>query len=241
MVLPNSPCLEILSDKTKITQRALEIVLELYDRAIAARGQFTFVAAGGSTPKALYQALAKQDLDWQKFQVFWGDERYVPVTDPQSNQGMTRDAWLSQVAIPAENIHPMLTTNSDPAIAAQEYESHLQKFFNLNSGEFPSFDLVLLGIGDDGHTASLFPNTAALEVSDRLVTVGQKDGQPRLTFTYPLINQARQILFLVDGASKIQALEAIFDPNSSSQEYPAKLIAGSVTWLISQSAAPTKY
>ncbi len=239
MVLPkNFPHVEILADKTEITKHALAIVLELYQQSIAARGQFTFVASGGSTPKALYQALAKQNLDWQKFQVFWGDERYLPATDPQSNQGMTRANWLDQVSIPIKNIHAIPTNNADHAIAAQEYTNHLAEFFDLAPGEFPSFDLILLGIGDDGHTASLFPHTDALKVSDRLITVGQKDGQPRITFTYPLINQARQILFLVDGESKIQALKEVFDPSSSSQQYPAKLITGNVTWLISQSASP---
>jgi 6-phosphogluconolactonase len=195
------------------------------------------VAAGGSTPKLLYQALAQQQLDWQKFQVFWGDERYVPVHDPQSNQGMTRAAWLDQVSIPAHNIHPIPTDQLDPAIASQNYESDLQTFFGINPGIFPSFDLVLLGIGDDGHTASLFPHTEALTVSNRLITVGEKDQQPRITFTYPLINHARQILFLVDGESKAPALKQIMSASSDPNHYPAKLIKGNLKWLVSQSAA----
>jgi 6-phosphogluconolactonase len=229
------PNIEILSDKSAITSRALAIVLELYQQAIAARDQFTFVAAGGSTPKLLYEALAEQQLDWQKIHIFWGDERYVPLTDPQSNQGMTRAAWLDRVAIPANNIHPMPTDQLNPAIAAQSYESDLQKFFEIAPGQFPSFDLVLLGIGDDGHTASLFPHTKALAVSDRLITVGEKDGQPRITFTYRLINHARQILFLVDGDAKKTAFKQIVTESSSTDQYPAKLIAGNVTWLVSES------
>lgn len=227
---------EILADKTAITHRALEIVLELYQGAIAARGLFTLVAAGGSTPKSLYQALALQSLDWPKVHVFWGDERYVPVTDPQSNQGMTRTAWLDRVPIPTTNIHPIPTEDPDPAIAAASYEQKIKAFFA--PGE-PVFDLILLGIGDDGHTASLFPYTDALAVGDRLVTVGRKDNQPRITFTYPLINQARQILFLVDGAAKAPAIAAILgaDLEVDIQKYPAQGVSSAATWLLSQEAA----
>jgi 6-phosphogluconolactonase len=247
MTKNSEPQIEVLADKAAITARALAILLNSYQEAIAARGRFTLVAAGGSTPKMLYEALANQQLDWSKVHVFWGDERYVLVSDSQSNQGMTRKAWLDLVEIPEHNIHPMPTDADDPAEAAQAYQRHLLKFFapntkinpENNSVEFPEFDLILLGIGDDGHTASLFPHTAALSVSDRLITVGTKDGDPRITFTYHLINQARQILFLAEGTGKAKALAAILSqsPEFSTQEYPAKLIQGKVTWLIDPNAA----
>ncbi|AFY72616.1 6-phosphogluconolactonase [Synechococcus sp. PCC 7502] len=223
---------ETLSDRSALTARALELVLNAYQESIAVNNKFTLVASGGSTPKLLYEKLAEQNLDWQKVHVFWGDERYVPVTDPQSNEGMTRKAWLDHVAIPPENIHPMPTDESDPAIAAQKYETHLQEFFNLNIGEYPNFDLILLGLGDDGHTASLFPHTKALTVSDRLITVGEKDQQPRLTFTAQLINQAKQILFLVPSAGKENALKAVMAESEDDQLYPARLITKTATWLI---------
>jgi len=229
--------IEILSDRLAVTNRALSLVLEAYTRAVNTRGMFTLVASGGSTPKFLYEALAQQDLDWTKFHVFWGDERYVPPSDPLSNEGMTRKAWLDHVDIPPQNIHPIPTNALEPAIAAQQYETHLQEFFGLNAGEFPQFDLILLGLGDDAHTASLFPHTAALSVRDRLVTVGQKDDQPRITFTASLINQAHQILFLVTGASKIEAVKAVMAETGDSDLHPSRLIQGTATWLLDQAAA----
>jgi 6-phosphogluconolactonase len=172
---------EIWNDRAEIASRALLLCQLAYDDAIAKNQRFTIVAAGGSTPRVLYELLANKEWDWSKVHVFWGDERYVPVTDPLSNEGMTRAAWLDRVAIPASNIHAVPTDAAEPAIAADKYEQHLQEFFALSAGEIPQFDLMLLGMGDDGHTASLFPHTKALKVLDRLVTVGEKDGQPRLT------------------------------------------------------------
>jgi 6-phosphogluconolactonase len=223
---------EILSDRHALASRALKLVLDAYDLAISTTGRFTLVASGGSTPRFLYEKLAEQNLDWTKFHVFWGDERYVAITDPQSNAGMTHKAWLDMITIPPENIHPMPTNMLDPAIAAQKYETHLQEFFQLQIGEFPRFDLILLGLGDDGHTASLFPHTKALAVSDRLITVGEKDAQPRLTFTVNLINQARQILFLVQKSGKEDALRAVMAESEDDNLYPARLINDTATWLI---------
>jgi 6-phosphogluconolactonase len=114
---------EILSDRSALIARSLELVLRAYHQAISTSDKFTFVASGGSTPKFLYEKLAQQDLDWTKVHVFWGDERYVPATDPQSNEGMTRSAWLDQVPIPASNIHPIPTDSLDPAISSQKYQS----------------------------------------------------------------------------------------------------------------------
>jgi 6-phosphogluconolactonase len=227
---------EILPDRSAIIARALEIVVKAYERSISDRGKFTIAVAGGSTPKPLYEALATQLLDWSKVHVFWGDERYVPVSDPQSNEGMTRKAWLDRVSIPPENIHAMPTDAADPAIAAHTYELHLQKFFGVKPGEFPKFDVILLGIGDDGHTASLFPGTPALSEIDRLITVGQKDSQPRLTFTAPLINQAELILFLVDGIGKANAVKAIMADRGDANTYPARLIQGNNIWLVDRTA-----
>lgn len=229
---------EILSDKAVLVQRALDLVLKKLQAAIAERGYFTIALSGGSTPKPLYEALAQEDLPWDKIQVFWGDERYVPPTHPDSNEGMTRTAWLNHVPIPATNVHPMPTDAADPAVAAQQYEQTLQQVFQVAPGKFPSLDVVLLGMGDDGHTASLFPHTPALQVSDRLITVGNKDGQPRLTFTASLINQARCVVFMVAGASKQPALAQIFAPAADAAQYPARMIQpqGELWWLLDQAA-----
>jgi 6-phosphogluconolactonase len=229
---------EVLPDKAQLVQRALTLVIEKVQAAIAQRGQFTIALAGGSTPKPLYEAIASQSLPWDKIHVFWGDERYVPPTHPDSNEGMARQAWLDHVEIPTANLHPMPTDEVDPAVAAAKHEQELQTFFQSSSGTFPSLDLILLGIGDDAHTASLFPHTEALQVRDRLITVGDKDGQPRLTFTVPLINQARCVIFLVAGASKQAALAHIFAPEADETTYPARLIRpqGELWWLLDQAA-----
>ena len=229
---------EVLPDKSALIERSLEIMLTKIEDAIAQRGIVTITLAGGSTPKPLYEKLAEQDLPWEKIHVFWGDERYVPADHPDSNQGMARRAWLDQVPLPAANIHPMLTSATNPADAAAQHEAELQAFFKISAGAFPSFDIILLGIGDDGHTDSLFPHTEALQVRDRLITVGNKDGQPRITFTAPLINHAHTVLFLVAGASKRPALDHIFAPEDDDTLYPARLIQpqGELWWLLDQAA-----
>lgn len=232
------PIVEVLPDRSALIQRALDVVLSQIQTAIASQGYCTLALAGGGTPKPLYEALAQQILPWDQLHIFWGDERYVPPNHPDSNQGMARQAWLNQVPIPAENIHPMPTEAGNPQVDAQQHEQELQTFFQLAPGEFPQFDLILLGIGDDAHTASLFPHTPALGVRDRLITVGDKDGQPRITFTIPLINQARCVLFLVAGASKQPALAQIFAPTSDEQTYPARAIqpVGQLWWLLDSTA-----
>ena len=231
---------EIWNDRAEIASRAMLLCQIAYDQAIAKGERFTIVAAGGSTPRVLYELLATKSWDWSKVHVFWGDERYVPVTDPQSNQGMTRKTWLDLVEIPAENIHAIATDDDDPAIAAAKYEQHIQRFFEVVAGDIPQFDLILLGMGDDGHTASLFPHTQAIKVSDRLVTLGEKDGQPRITMTVPLINQAKEIIFMIEGASKAKALTAVLAPKGDVNQYPSRLITGNTIWLCDRTAMNQK-
>lgn len=229
---------EVLPDKDALIDRAAQVVVERIKAAIAQRGMCTIALAGGNTPRPLYEQLAKETLPWRSLHIFWGDERYVPADHPDSNQGMARQVWLDHVPIPAPNIHPMPTEADDPLDAANQHESELQEMFQTAPGEFPSFDIILLGIGDDAHTASLFPHTQALQVRDRLITVGQKDGQPRITFTSTLINHARTIIFLVAGVSKRPALQAIFAAEEDDASYPARLIQpeGDIIWLLDQAA-----
>ena len=227
---------EVLPDKATLIERSLMVVVQKIQSAIEERGQCTIALAGGSTPKPLYEALADQSLSWEKVQVFWGDERYVPAEHPESNQKMARLAWLERVDIPKTNIHPMPTQAGAPTTDAEKYEAELRQFFG-GSAE-PVFDIILLGLGDDGHTASLFPHTEALTVRDRLITVGSKDGQPRLTFTVPLINHARCVIFLVAGENKREALSQIFASSADDMTYPARLIQpqGELWWLLDQAA-----
>ena len=230
--------IEVLEDKQKLIERSFAVASEKIEGAIADRGKCTIALAGGSTPKPLYQAIREANLPWDKIHVFWGDERYVSPDSDRSNQKMARSAWLNGVDIPVNNIHPMPTGAQDPAADAATHEAELKNFFQLENGEFPAFDLILLGMGDDGHTASLFPHTEALQVRDRLVTVGNKDGEPRLTFTVPLINHARCVMFLVAGENKQTALEQIFATTADEMNYPARLIEpkGELWWLLDRAA-----
>ncbi|MEL6930778.1 MAG: 6-phosphogluconolactonase [Cyanobacteria bacterium J06600_6] len=229
---------EVLADKPALVDRAYEITIEKISRAIAKQDRFTIALAGGSTPKPLYEKLAQADLPWSKIHVFWGDERYVPADHPDSNQLMARQAWLDKIDIPADNIHPMKITGTEPALDAKQHETEIKEFFQIEQG-FPKFDLILLGMGDDGHTASLFPQTEALSVEDRLVTVGNHHGQPRITFTIPLINQADCVVFLVAGENKRPALKQVFATQGDEKQYPSRSIQpkGELLWLLDRAAA----
>ncbi|MFN3926968.1 MAG: 6-phosphogluconolactonase [Pseudanabaenaceae cyanobacterium] len=225
--------IRIFADRTSLIAEALKICLE----TAAQKTRLAIALAGGNTPKPLYQALAQADTDWQKWHIFFGDERFVPHSDPQSNYRMVREAWLDHVPIPPAHIQPIPTDTSDPHLASQQYEQTLCEFFGIGAGEFPHFDIVLLGMGEDGHTASLFPFTEALSVGDRLVTVGYKDGQPRITLTVPTINHAEQIIFLVEGSSKAPALSAVLAETGDPQQYPARLVSRQALWLVDRAAA----
>ncbi len=230
--------IQVLPDKPALIAHALNLIVDKIHTTLKQQEQFTIALAGGGTPKPLYEALAQQSLPLEKIHIFWGDERYVPGDHPDSNQRMARQAWLDQVSFPPSNLHPMPTGSDAPSVDADNHNQELQEFFGVKPGEFPEFDVILLGMGDDGHTASLFPNTEALNVSDRLVTVGNKDGQPRLTFTYPLINNARCVIFLVAGENKQPALAEIFSPDGNETLYPAKAVKpqGELLWLLDEAA-----
>ena len=229
---------EVLPDQAALIEKALDLVVAKANQAIADRGKFTIALAGGNTPRPLYERLATQDLPWEQVHVFWGDERYVPVTDPDSNEGMARQAWLDQISMPPENVHPIPTSAPDPAEAAQTYEQQLLRFWGISPGDFAPLDVILLGMGPDGHTASLFPRTQALQVCDRMITVGNKDGQPRITFTVPLINHGRCVMFLVTGENKRPALAQIFGDQADPLEFPARFIQphGPCIWLLDRAA-----
>jgi len=231
--------IEKLANKTALIDRGLLLVREKIEIAIQERGQCTIALAGGSTPKPLYERLATLSLPWDKIQVFWGDERYVDPSHPDSNEKMAREAWLNKVNIPASNIHGMPTGAGNPALDAKKHDQELREFFQVCAGEFPLFDIILLGMGDDGHTASLFPHTEALKVRDSLVTVGNKGADFRLTFTVPLINHARCVIFLVAGESKQPALEEIFADVADENQYPTRLIQpnGELYFLLDEAAS----
>jgi 6-phosphogluconolactonase len=233
-----TPKVRIYPDRQALVAAALTAIVDRIRSAIDERQSCSIALSGGSTPQPLYAALAQADLPWDRIRIFWGDERYVAPTDPDSNYGMTKRVWLDLVPIPAANIHPMPTNFDRPELAAAASEREILADFGLEAGSIPIFDIILLGMGDDGHTASLFPHTAALSVVDRLVTAGEKDGQPRLTFTFPLLNRSRSTIFLVAGASKQTALAEIFAPQGDIAAYPSRGIQpqGELLWLLDAAA-----
>jgi 6-phosphogluconolactonase len=173
---------------------------------------------------------------------FWGDERHVPPDNPDSNYRMAKETLLSKAAIPPANIFRIPAENPDASAAADAYEQTLRKFFAVAPGEFPRFDLILLGIGPDGHTASLFPETAALEETSRLVVANwvEKLQTNRITFTLPVLNAARCVAFLVSGTDKAAVLHEVLEGNAPAEKYPSKLVRpseGKLIWFVDRAAA----
>jgi 6-phosphogluconolactonase len=238
--------IRILTTPQELFNAAAEEVIRATTEAVSKRGRFTIALSGGSTPKSLFNLLAtnaRTSLPWDQMFFFWSDERHVPPTDPDSNYRMADEAMLSKIPVAAANIFRVPAENPDAAAAAQAYDLTLQKFFQSEPGEFPRFDLILLGLGPDGHTASLFPETAALEEKSRLVVANwvEKFKTDRITFTLPLLNAARSVAFLVSGTDKAPALHAVLeDAVAPVTHYPAKLVHpghGKLTWFLDKAAA----
>jgi len=222
---------------------AVNIMIDLARSAVAARGFFTFVLAGGSTPRQAYELLAAAAnaarMPWQQSHFFWGDERWLAADHPDSNFSMADKALLSRVPVPAANIHRITTGHSDPETGAGLYEKHLRDFFRSRDLPVPRFDLVLLGMGTDGHTASLFPGSDLLEEKKKWVAaVPPGAGAPpvaRITLTLPVLNRARNICFLIAGKKKKEILHTILTrPQEAEALYPAARVkpAGSLVWLV---------
>jgi 6-phosphogluconolactonase len=234
-----------LTTPQDLFQAAAEEVLRAAAEAIAQRGRFTIALSGGSTPRNLYTLIAANasaSLPWDQMFFFWGDERHVPLNDPDSNYRMAKETLLSKVPIPPANIFPVPAENPDAAAAAQAYEETLRKFFALAPGDFPRFDLILLGMGPDGHMASLFPETAALQEKSRLVVANwvEKLNNSRITFTLPVLNAARCVAFLVSGADKAAVLHEVLEGKAPGEKYPSKLVrpsAGKLIWFVDRAAA----
>jgi 6-phosphogluconolactonase len=226
---------KVYGDAAALSQAVADEFIRLAKAAIAERGRFTVALAGGRTPKALYQLLAEQysgAIDWTQVHLFFGDERYVPPDHPLSNFRMVRDV------LRLGHMYRMDTGDVDPDLAAAAYAEKLRIYNAL------PFDLVLLGMGTDGHTASLFPGTTALAERDRWVVAVEAAVEPpvRLSLTLPLLTGARQCIFLVTGADKREVLRAILaDPLTAGERYPAALVygAGHATWYIDEAANPS--
>ncbi len=201
--MPSTRSIEVFATAADLFHAAAEEFVRAGRAAIGAQGRFTVALAGGSTPKALYSLLAANyaDFAWSRVFLFFGDERHVLPSDSESNYRMVKESLLAKIAIPAENVFRVPAENPDASAAAAEYEVEVRRFFGLWSDqpkEFPRFDLILLGMGPDGHTASLFPDSPALDDQSRLVVANwvAKFNTHRITFTFPVLNHAAEIIFL---------------------------------------------
>lgn len=236
----------MLENGEELAREAADFVVWLGEQALASRKRFRLALSGGSTPQALYGLLAGPEfsrrLDWSQAVVFFGDERCVAPDHADSNFRMANETLLTPLKIPQERIFRMRGEDV-PEQAARQYEDSLRKEFGALPPAWPRFDLILLGLGDDGHTASLFPGTPALSEQQRLVVPNQapQGTTQRLTFTVPLINHAQTVVFLVSGAGKAPAVKAVLeDRTADPQEFPAKLVQpeqGRLIWFLDRAAA----
>jgi 6-phosphogluconolactonase len=236
----------VLPDAAAITRRAAEEFLQCVTEAVAQRGVFAVALAGGSTPRSLYSMLSddpvyRSKIPWEKIRFFFGDERHVPPDSPDSNFRMADEALFSKGLVKPEQITRIKGEYQDTEKSALEYEQAIRAYFKLKDGEYPRFDLVLLGMGDEGHTLSLFPGTRALHATNRIVVrnwVGKLFTE-RITLTVPAANQANRAIFLVTRADKALALKAVLEGPYEPEQLPAQFIQpanGKLLWLVDQAA-----
>jgi len=234
--------LVIVPDPEALAREAAQRFSDLDREAVESRGRFSVVLSGGSTPGALYRLLAEEphcsQIIWAQVHLFWADERCVPPHDPGSNYRLAYEALIAPTRIPAENVH-RVRGELAPRAAARAYDRELRRFF---CGPRPRFDLVLLGLGSDGHTASLFPGSGALEETEQLAvaTTAFYDNRPseRVTLTLPALNAARQVLFLVSGLEKAEIVQAVLaDVEARLPARRIRPVAGQLTWLLDAAAA----
>ena len=224
---------------------AAEEVFRASEEAVKEHGLFTIALSGGSTPKSLYNLLATNAriaLPWDRMFFFWSYERHVGPADPDSNYRMANEAMLSKVPVPPGNIFRVPGENPDADAVAQAYEKTILQFINLKSGQVPRFDLILLGLGPDGHTASLFPGTDGVNETSKLVIANwvEKLKTSRISFTLPLINAAECVAFLVSGTDKAAVLKTVLEGDGSGEQYPAKMVKpanGKLIWFVDRAAA----
>jgi 6-phosphogluconolactonase len=240
---PTTPNLQIFADASDVARAAADRFVALARESIEARGRFSVALAGGSTPKRIYELLAGEELreqvNWPEVHIFFGDERCVPPDDADSNYRMANEALLSRVPLPEQNVHRM-RGEGDAVANARLYEDELRGFFG--DVDWPQFDLVMLGMGDDGHTASLFPETHALDVQSAWVTSNwvEKFNTYRVTLTAPAINHARNVMFIVTGAGKADRLVEVIYGARDAHRLPSQLIQpqeGALAWFLDEAAA----
>jgi 6-phosphogluconolactonase len=226
-----------------VAEAAAERFINLAQDSITQRGRFSVALAGGNTPRRVYELLAserfKGQVEWAKVYLFFGDERCVPPDHPDSNYRMANEALITHVPIPPANVHRM-AGEGEPSVSAALYETQMRQYFG--NVTWPSFDLVFLGLGKDGHTASLFPQTKALTEADKWVAANWVEGLGvyRLTLTVPVLNHARRIIFLVTGSDKAKTIKEVLISPRDPVRLPAQLIdppEGTCEWLVDRDAA----
>jgi 6-phosphogluconolactonase len=237
--------IEIFPSPAEMTRAAANLFAARAAEAVCARGRFTAALSGGKTPVAIYTLLAKatyvSQIPWTRVHLFWGDERCVPPDHVDSNYRLVRELLLDHVPIPPANVHRM-PGEMDPVEGAARYEEKLREFFAPHGGGFPVFDLFLLGLGEDGHTASLFPGTRAIRESARWVAGHYVDAQKgwRITFTPPVINAARTVVFIVSGAGKAAVVKELLEGPLRPDTLPAQIVrpaGGDLVWMLDREAA----
>jgi len=245
--MPSTRSIEVLATAADLYHAAAEEFVRAARAAIGAQGRFTVALSGGSTPKALYSLLASNyaSFAWDRVFLFFGDERHVPPTDAESNYRMVNESLLTKIVIPAANVFRVKAENSDAAAAAADYETQLKTFFELEAGvqneDFPRFDLILLGIGPDGHTASLFPDSEGLKEKSRLVIANwiEKFKTFRISFTFPVLNNAREVMFMAAGADKADIVHQVLEAKNA-PEFPSQRVQpsdGKLLWMLDEAAA----
>jgi 6-phosphogluconolactonase len=232
--------IKIVPDSVKLARVAADEFHRLAEAAVQERGCFAVALSGGNTPRAVYSLLASEhkELPWDRIHIFFGDERHVPPDHPDSNFRMASESLLSKVPIPEKNVH-RIRAELEADAAAKEYEQELREFFHLIDHDWPRFDLIFLGIGEDGHTASLFPGSKALTEASRRVIANwvEKFKAFRITLTFPVLNHAAEVIFMVSGAGKAQILSEVLRPGA--RKYPIQNVQpenGQLLWLVDQDA-----
>jgi 6-phosphogluconolactonase len=228
----------------ELARAGAQLFVDESAEAMRARGRFRVALSGGSTPRRVYELLAtpvfSNPIDWNRVDLFWGDERYVPADDRESNYRMTSEALLDHVPVPSANVHRVPTDISPPSAAASAYEDEIRQVFGEPTS-VPQFDLIYLGLGSNGHTASLFPRSPTLRESSHLVVADfvTEVNAWRISMTFPLLNQGRVVAFLIEGAPKAQVLRDVLLGPRASERLPAQLISpqGELLWMVDAAAA----
>ena len=239
--------IQIVENGEAVSRAAAEMLVSLALEKLTSKESIAVALSGGSTPKNMFAILAndaalRDRMPWNRVHFFWGDERHVAPDHSDSNFRMTNETMLSRVPVPPENIHRIRAENPDSEKAAEDYEQELRGFFKLEPEQLPAFDCVFLGMGPDGHTASLFPGTKALHERKRLVVSNwvAKFQSFRITLTAPVLNNADTVIFLVSGAEKAEPLRVVLEGQKQTDLFPSQLIEpthGKLLWLVDQAAA----